>query len=74
MYFTVVNPETGDVVSDIKQDTKQDGGEPMTKTKVEIPSANIDQTFVESEPTIDEDKAEVNMTNINITNVLYWIY
>lgn len=54
----VVNPETGDVVSDIKQDTKQDGGEPMTKTKVEIPSANIDQTFVESKPTIDEDKAE----------------
>jgi hypothetical protein len=46
----------------------------MTKTKVEIPSANIDQTFLESEPIIDEDNAEVNMTNINIKNVLYWIY
>lgn len=71
----VVNPETGDLVSDIKQDTKQDGGEPMTETKVEIPSDNIDQTFVESKPTIDEEKTDYSeafqFTPADVAKYLY---
>ncbi|XP_063437545.1 uncharacterized protein LOC134718771 [Mytilus trossulus] len=45
----VVNPDTGDLVSDIKQETKQDG-DVMTETKINIPSEHIEKTFLETQP------------------------
>lgn len=50
----VVNPETGDLVSDIKQETKQkEDGTPIMKTKIAIPSENVDETFVEKPDAIN---------------------
>ncbi|CAC5403068.1 unnamed protein product [Mytilus coruscus] len=45
----VVNPDTGDLVSDIKQDTKQDG-DVITETKINIPSEHIEKSFLETQP------------------------
>ncbi|XP_052084845.1 uncharacterized protein LOC127722040 [Mytilus californianus] len=45
----VVNPDTGDLVSDIKQDTKQDG-DVITETKIKIPSEHIEKSFLETQP------------------------
>lgn len=74
----VINPETGDVVSDIEEKTKQDGGVPVTETKIEIPSENIDKTFVEANPGVGSVKLQkedysdaFQFTPIEVAKYLY---
>lgn len=71
MFFLVVNPDTGDLVSDIKQETKQDG-DVMTETKINIPSEHIEKSFLETQPeSIESVPLEVSKFSFLFLHVLF---